>query len=589
MIEIKSSLRLFEEKKSSKEIEKEILNLSNLIDELKQTVKSFNQRESEFLQKSYIEFINIGVSSILNLGSNFPKAGYLFIGRFFENNIKTFYNNFALKEKIILNEPKFSSDQSIPAKDILKGDDLNTVSLYIFIENIAIRYEKFSGDRALKDEFKQKLINLYSQIYEIFQVLSKNLLSQYFNITLNNHPMMLIELIKTSLSSESIESVAETFSEENAIFTTISEDDGFEILDRDSLIEFISIIFLKNSNLSSFIYSKNSVSILNSVFNENIETFSSFVEFSKIFLEKFKVKNYSTKLETILYFELFFKFILSFSDENLAKNTLFMGSIGVGKSKAIKEIIEIKNINRANYEILSLNPSYSYENLMDGYVNGKFLNGEFKQMCIKAINNPDENYYMFLENIHNSDMNSLFCEISRLLDERYSKANRALLRTKNSYIIDTLEEKEEFSVVVENGKSYFAIPENLYVIATFDVNHNSIPLNFLTKFNQIHLKCDYQAILFELKEIKNARSYVEICQKINEIISSKTGEDIVVGHNIFIRVKNYLKESHISVKTLNDFYEKELKMILKSLLSKHLSNLEVKELLSSIKSYLGRI
>lgn len=590
-MEIDVALKLFKEKHSPESLNKEVSNILNLINNLEKDINSFNSKENEFLQNSYMDFLSSG-ESILNLGSKFPKAGYLFIKRFFENNINHFYGNFFLKEKILLNASKFDNNQSIPAENVLKGDDLNIVSLYLFIENISIKYEKYVNDRTSKDEFKQKLINLYDVLYRIFEIFSKNLFAKYFNIILHNHPMMIIEFLKNSMSSNSIANVISTFSEENKIFEKQKDDENFEILDKDSLIEFISIIFILNKNLTSFIYNENNIFILNSTFNESIESLDAFAAFSKIFMDEFKVypETVTNKSEMILYYELFFKFILGYSDENLSKNTIFLGSVGVGKSKSIKEILNVKNIKRSRYKILSLHSNYTYENLIDGYVEGKFVNGELKQLCMDAIKNPEDNYYIVLDNLENCDVNCVLGEVSELLDKRYSKTNKVIIRTKNSHIIDTFENIDDYSVVNQDGKSYFAIPDNLHIIATCDIGFKEISTMFLAKFTQIHLKCNYGTILSNLRNIKNAEAYVKICTKINEIIADKANDsDIELGHMIFLDIKNFITENEISTKTTTKFYEERLKMIIKSLLCKYLSNLEMKETLSSIKSYITKI
>ena len=271
-MKVEVALKLFKEKQNLAMLKKEISEILNLLNNLEKSINHLTKQENEFLQKSYIEFLNLGENSLLELSLNFTKARYLFIKKFFENNISSFYKNFVFKEKIILNENKFEGFENLTPKDILKNDDLNAVSLYLFIENIAVKYEKTVNDRDLKDEFKQKLINLYDSVYRIFKALSPNLLEKYFDIVLYNHPMMLVELIKASLSSSYVENVISTFSEENKIFDRLKDDGSFKILDKESLVEFISIIYIKNLNLSSFIYNKSTISILNSTFNEKIET-----------------------------------------------------------------------------------------------------------------------------------------------------------------------------------------------------------------------------------------------------------------------------------------------------------------------------
>lgn len=55
---------------------------------------------------------------------------------------------------------------------------------------------------------------------------------------------------------------------------------------------------------------------------------------------------------------------------------------------------------------------------------------------------------------------------------------------------------------------------------------------------------------------------------------------------MFIDIKNYIKDGEISQNSLKDFYENELKSILKSIFAKTLSPRETGDALSTIKNAL---
>ena len=55
---------------------------------------------------------------------------------------------------------------------------------------------------------------------------------------------------------------------------------------------------------------------------------------------------------------------------------------------------------------------------------------------------------------------------------------------------------------------------------------------------------------------------------------------------MFIDIKNYIKDGEISQNSLKDFYENELKSILKSIFAKTLSPREASDALSTIKNAL---
>ena len=103
-----------------------------------------------------------------------------------------------------------------------------------------------------------------------------------------------------------------------------------------------------------------------------------------------------------------------------------------------------------------MHESYKYEDFMDGFANGEFINGEFKEICKKAINDKENDYYVIINDINSCNIASIFGESAELLENRYSDKNPAFIRTKNSRIIDRFDNISDFSVVEEEGKSYFA-------------------------------------------------------------------------------------------------------------------------------------
>lgn len=590
-MQIEVAMDLFLEKSSPINLKKEVVKITNLLQNLKENVLSFTQSENDFLQNSYIEFCGEDETKILNLASRYPKAGYFFINRFFENNMESFYRDFALKDKISSCKESFENNQNASVEDVMKGESANWVSTYIFMENISRKYEKYTEDRALKSEFKQKIINFYDDLYKIFEILSPNLMEKYFDLIFHNHPMMIIELIKNSLTSSSIQNVVTIFNDENKMNAGFKNQNEFYKLDQHSLIEFISIVFIENENLNSFIYNKNNIKILSTTFAKKIENLDDFIKLCDEFSSKFKPYplDLTDSSKQCIYYELFFKFIFSYGSSSVFKNTLFIGSFGVERNKTAREILNIKNIPLERYSIISMHPNYEYTDFIDGFVNGEFVNGEFKEICKKAINDSENDYYIVINDINNCDITAIFGESAELLENRYNEQNQAFIRTKNSKIIDKFESIDKNSVLIKNDKSYFAIPENLFIIATFDTNlgYKNTPPSFLKKFNKSYIKCNYQAIISALEGIENANNYIKICERINEILADKTSNDeLEIGHFVFMNIKNYVKDGEISQKSLNDFYENELKPVLKSIFVKTIISKQVEDALSSIKSAL---
>ena len=140
-MQIEVAMDLFLEKSSPINLKKEVIKIVDLLQNLRANVLSFSQNENDFLQNSYIEFCGSDEINILNLSSKYPKAGYFFINRFFENNMENFYINFALKDKISSCKEVFESNQNSAVEDIIKVK-VQTAFLYIFLWKISLENMK---------------------------------------------------------------------------------------------------------------------------------------------------------------------------------------------------------------------------------------------------------------------------------------------------------------------------------------------------------------------------------------------------------------------------------------------------------------
>ncbi|MSN96241.1 hypothetical protein F1B92_03360 [Campylobacter sp. FMV-PI01] len=579
-------LELFKNKNSDSLLQNRVKNLNYSLLNLKEKSNNFNEKEYDFLRTSYINFID-NDKKILDLGQNFSHAGYFFINKFFENNIETFYLDFKLKNVIESHKQTFANNQNISVSNAIKGSDAQVISLYIFLENFARLYGDFCEDRELKNSFKKKLVELYGAIYDLFESCSTNLVKKYLGIAIYNHPMLILELINSSLKDDNFMDIVLNFTQEHTINENF--DGEYEILDNDSLIEFISLIAIINNNINLVFYNKNSIKILNLIYQKDSSEISKFLEFSKDFIENFKsCPTNSNIYEKKIYCQIFFEFFSNFNNDNISKNTMYIGSAGTGKYNKIKELLDIKNISFDKYNFITLHQNYDYSDIMDGFVGTNFINGAFKNICKKAYNDPNNDYFFIIENINNCDTNALFSEICELLTDRFSNSNQnAFIRTKNAHIIDNLDNKEELSVALKNGFSLFCIPDNLYIITTLDpaFGYDNICVSLISKFEVIKLSCDYDYLEMHLKDITNYQQLIKIFKKFNENISTiLNDESMQLGHFILIKIKNYIKNSDLNNENLAKFFNLEIEPSLKVMFSKFLTYSESKKNIDSLKS-----
>lgn len=549
---MKEGIQLYKFNNSDSDIKKDIFSLEQVLTNLKNAILAFSGDDISYLQESYIELSH----NVLEISMNFKNAKYFFLSKNFKTNVDANYEECFFKDSLLELEnicKQISRESDI--KDSLDYSNQNIVSIFALIENIARKYDK-GEDSSL---FKKKLIDLYNAFYATLLNFSDTLTSKYFDIVLCNHPAILIALIKGSLKATSLKSAFKSLSNDSLI----KQCNNYvcTVLDDALLAELISILSIPNPNFSSLVYSKENAKVLN--LDYSLLDFDNFELKSKDFIKNYEVLEGLNKTQSIISCELFIKYATKRDAQNISKNILLIGPIGSGKNALAKNMAVNKNCR-----VINISKAYQYENFMDGFVNGKFMDGEFKLACKEAINDSKNNYYVILNNINYADINTIFGEILELLDNRYDGTDDSILiRSKNSYIIDTLDNPKDYSVVYKNEKSYFAIPENLYIIATYDLGLNlkSSDMPLMAKFNTIPVECNYSAIESALSNVKNSQNFIKACENLNKVLS-KISPNARIGHMVFLKIKDKIKNNQISSQDAIDFYQKELNFIILALL-----------------------
>lgn len=551
--------------------------LLNVITLLERTALAFTQEEQDFFKNFYIEFNDPeNPLKILSLGAKFPRAEIFYTNKFVENNLAAFYNDCSFRDQILEQKENFTGKSNVCVDDICEGNINNIVSYYIFIENITKHFgDSVEGDREKKGNFKKKLVNFYEAIYKLFNALNnKELIKNYFNMILHNQPMLLTEIVLTIFTSKDLSKIELIFGDEFK-FNGELQNDKFEILKQDILFGFISILSIKNKQINICMFTKNSKEILSVLCDTKISSFKDYCEAGVKFISEFHPHpNAELPADVkLLFSSLFFEYILGFENTIKDHNIIYCGAIGTGKTHKIQEIVKIKNVPLTRRRYIQFHKNYEYKDFIDGFdESGNFRNGEFKEFCKIASMDLENEYFFIINNINGANCDKVFGEAFDLLDNRIENLESCdnLIRTKNSHIIDKFddEKKAEFSVVVKDGLSYFAVPSNIFIIAS----HNSYECNDLTQnqlakhFKWINLTCNYNVLIQWLNDagVQNATNYARTCMQLNNYIRGDLGlgDRYEIGHGIFAKIVAGKEISEINQKNLNDFFDSVLNPIL---------------------------
>jgi 5-methylcytosine-specific restriction protein B len=218
------------------------------------------------------------------------------------------------------------------------------------------------------------------------------------------------------------------------------------------------------------------------------------------------------------------------------KNTILYGVPGVGKTHNVKNIISMyesginekeifakieKNIEFSDdvelpndrVEFITFHQSFAYEDFIEGFRpddSGKIIlqDGIFKNICDKARDDKENNYYLVIDEINRGNISKIFGELITLIEE---------------------DKREVFEVKLPYSKEPFSIPKNLFIIATMNSTDKSIALIDIAlrrRFIFLKLKPNLELIKWE-----KAR---ELLKKLNESLDSER----VIGHSYFMDVTN---------------------------------------------------
>ena len=228
--------------------------------------------------------------------------------------------------------------------------------------------------------------------------------------------------------------------------------------------------------------------------------------------------------------------------QNGIKNIIYYGAPGTGKTKFVKDCLDILDPNRDRTEWVQFHGGFEYEDFIDGIkpigiqngnLNLALTNGIFKEFCLKAAQNTDENFFFIVDEINRADIAAVFGETLSLLEENYRGES---IKTKNYTL----------------SKQEFSIPSNIYFIGMMNDVDKSIDcfdLALRRRFAWVLMECNYDVV-----ENATDEAYKTKCESLNNYITNDLKYLVEYEDETRLKIKSI--QPYCNMKKMDEYYDK---------------------------------
>ncbi|MBB6239947.1 hypothetical protein HDC90_004609 [Pedobacter sp. AK013] len=278
-------------------------------------------------------------------------------------------------------------------------------------------------------------------------------------------------------------------------------------------------------------------------------------------------------------------------------NVIIYGPPGTGKTYSVINSLDfVCQGDSSRYELLQFHPSFTYEDFIegikpkgvskDGNIRFELVNGIFKNFCKRALKNPTKSYYFVVDEINRANLSAVFGETLSMLEKDYRHnvsvpgSTKNLISTQYSTLIDNLiaedENYLELSYFMDNGRSKFGIPNNLFFIGMMndvDKSIDAFDLALRRRFKWIRKDCNYEVIEEEARfrgrdEFSNIANYRRACEHLNGYISNDLGlgRSFEFGHSFFMKMSGIANRREITTANMDTLFDLYLRPTLREYL-----------------------
>jgi 5-methylcytosine-specific restriction protein B len=215
------------------------------------------------------------------------------------------------------------------------------------------------------------------------------------------------------------------------------------------------------------------------------------------------------------------------------RNLLLQGPPGTGKTFLARRLawLLLGAKDESRIELVQFHPSYGYEDFMLGFrpdADGRFhlVPGVLPLLCQRASANPDQPYFLLIDEVNRGNVPRIFGELLLLLEADKRGPAHAL----------------RLPYAPPEAPRFF-VPDNLYVIGTLNLADRSLsPLDYALRrrFAFVELQPQFGAPLQQFLRAQKVPDVVveQLCTRmtaLNQTIADdpELGPDFRIGHSYF--------------------------------------------------------
>ncbi|RSK39973.1 McrB family protein [Mangrovimonas spongiae] len=202
----------------------------------------------------------------------------------------------------------------------------------------------------------------------------------------------------------------------------------------------------------------------------------------------------------------------------------------------IKDEVDNFQVNAAksikHYDFVTFHQSFSYEDFIEGIkpifpendeeasdLGYTIEDGVFKRLCLRAKNDPENRYAIFIDEINRGNVSAIFGELITLIET--DKRSGA---------------KNEMSIKLPYSKKEFSVPSNMDIYGTMNTADRSVEAldtALRRRFEFVEKMPDYKVI--DQEEVDGVK-LSKVLKVINKRIELLIDRDHTIGHSYFVGV-----------------------------------------------------